>query len=51
MQGIERIKEVKRNITLLDLILSPLAYYEQKLNALITKEKVIKNWPEIIFFV
>jgi FkbM family methyltransferase len=50
MQTIERMEEIKRNITLLDLILSPLAYYEQKLNALLTKEEVIKNWPEIILF-
>ena len=51
MQGkFEKIKRIKKNISLLDFPLLSLTYLRQKLYDLSVIKKVVKNWPEVILF-
>jgi FkbM family methyltransferase len=47
---IEKIKEIKKNITLIDFLLLPFNVFRQNLNGLFVVRKVVKNWPEVILF-
>jgi FkbM family methyltransferase len=46
----EKIKEIKKNVTLLDLLLLSFSYFQQKLYDLFVVKKVVKNWLEVILF-
>jgi FkbM family methyltransferase len=50
MESIERIKEIKKNITLLDFLLLPFTILRENLENLVVIRKVVKNWPEVILF-
>jgi FkbM family methyltransferase len=46
----EKIKEIKKNITLIDFLLSPFTLFRQNLYDLFVIRKVIKNWPDVLLF-
>jgi len=50
MESIKRIREVKKNITLLDFLLLPLTTFKGQLYDLFIVKKVVKNWPDALLF-
>jgi FkbM family methyltransferase len=46
----EKIKEIKKNITLIDFLLLPFTVLRQNLEGLFVVRKVVKNWSEVILF-
>jgi len=46
----EKIKEIKKNITLFDFLLLPFTFLRHNIENLFVVRKVIKNWPEIVLY-
>jgi len=46
----EKIKEIKKNIPLIDFLLLPLTTFKGQLYDLFVVKKVVKNWPEVLLF-
>ena len=46
----EKIKEIKKNIALIDFLLLLFTVLKQNLEGLSVVRKVVKNWPEVVLY-